>query len=327
VQVSPNVRAVQVPDQNPMHPQFTTIYIVGHGQVLTVDSGEDAERYRWMLRGYLAATEKAEIAISAVSHHHRDHTGNLKWLRDEFDAEVYMAREAGSLLGAALPETGVHYFSDEGEIEVSGGLRLQLLRTPGHSVDSVCYYLEDEGVLLTGDTILGASTTTIIDLAQYMETLHRLRALPNLKLNCPGHGPLIHNPIEIIDDYIERRTRREQELIDMLAEGPPLTSWAMVERLYQDVDRRLWRAADRVVQTHLRKLADEGRIVVHPGTPRVTSEEDQAKAREEELRKLEVIRQADEYRVEMARRALALQEMGGAGAEWLEPPHYELVRG
>src|SRR5213078_2106534 len=90
VQVTANVRAVQVPDANPMHPQFTTIYLVGRGQVLTIDSGEDMERYRWMLRGYLAATEQAEIGMSAVTHHHRDHSANLPWLRDEFGADVYV---------------------------------------------------------------------------------------------------------------------------------------------------------------------------------------------------------------------------------------------
>ena len=56
MQVSPSVRAVQVPDDDPMHPQFTSIYIVGQDQVLTIDSGEALERYKWMLRGYLAAS-------------------------------------------------------------------------------------------------------------------------------------------------------------------------------------------------------------------------------------------------------------------------------
>ena len=63
MKVSPSVRAVQVPDQDPMHPDFTSIYIIGNGQVLTIDSGEAIDRYQWMLRGYLAATEHAEIAL------------------------------------------------------------------------------------------------------------------------------------------------------------------------------------------------------------------------------------------------------------------------
>ena len=103
VLVSTNVRAVQVPDANPMHPQYTTIYLVGRGQVFTIDSGEDLERYRWMLRGYLAATEKAEIAISGVSHHHGDHTGNLRWLRDEFKAEIYLPQLTEPSLETSFP--------------------------------------------------------------------------------------------------------------------------------------------------------------------------------------------------------------------------------
>lgn len=307
-----------------MHPQYTTIYLVGHGQVLTIDTGEESERYRWMLKGYLAATEKAEIAISGVSHHHRDHTANLRWLRDEFQSEIYIASETKPLLQDAPPDSDIHLITQEQEIEVSGGLRVQVLFTPGHSVDSVCYYLEDDGVLFTGDTILGASTTTIIELRQYMQTLERLKALPNLKIICPGHGPIIYDPYDVIHDYIRRRLVREQEIIDMLAEGEPLTSWTMVEKLYTDVDKRLWRAADRVVQTHLRKLEEDGRIIVHPGKPKPPSGP-APEAQEEEHRRLEIIRQADEYRTQ-ARRGAEVSMDPGAASEWIEPPAFEIIR-
>src|SRR5207253_10517910 len=83
MQVSPSVRAVQVPDDNPMHPVFTSIYLIGKnggGEALTIDSGEAVDRYRWMLRGYLAATERAEIALAGITHFHLDHSGNLKWM-------------------------------------------------------------------------------------------------------------------------------------------------------------------------------------------------------------------------------------------------------
>ena len=103
MQVSPNVRAVQVPDESPMRPQSTNIYLVGRDQVLTIDSGEALDRYRWMLRGYLAATEKAEIAIAAVTHHHADHSGNLKWTREIFDAEIAIPENGRPLLKGRLP--------------------------------------------------------------------------------------------------------------------------------------------------------------------------------------------------------------------------------
>ena len=55
MQISPSVRAAMVPDENPMHPDFTSIYLVGPegGQSLTFDSGEAIDRYLWFLRGYL----------------------------------------------------------------------------------------------------------------------------------------------------------------------------------------------------------------------------------------------------------------------------------
>src|SRR5438093_13787309 len=83
MQVTPSVRAVQVPDTNPMHPQFTTIYLVGRDQVLTIDSGEDMERYRLMLRGYLAASEKADTGSSWLGHHPLDDSAHVPWVLSE----------------------------------------------------------------------------------------------------------------------------------------------------------------------------------------------------------------------------------------------------
>ena len=107
MQVSPHVRAVQVPTDNPMNPQFTTIYLVGDNQSLTIDSGEALEKYRWMLRGYLAAVERTEIAIAAITHHHADHSGNLKWVRENYGADVAIPPNARPLLKGRLPAKGV----------------------------------------------------------------------------------------------------------------------------------------------------------------------------------------------------------------------------
>jgi glyoxylase-like metal-dependent hydrolase (beta-lactamase superfamily II) len=325
MQVTPNVRAVQVPDTNPMHPQFTTIYLVGRGQVLTIDSGEDMERYRWMLRGYLAATEKAEIGISCVSHHHADHSSNLRWLRDEFAADVRVFEQGMPLLGQRLPDSGVSALHHGSEFGPSDEVRLSVIHTPGHSVDSVCFYLESEGVLFTGDTILGASSTTISDLGAYLDSLSGLRELPNLQLMCPGHGPVIEDPVAYIDAYINGRHARERQILEALAQTPEMTTWAIMEQIYADQNLvpRLRRAADRQVRTHLRKLEKEGRVRVFGGTPHQKSPQELAAQEEEEHERLDVIRRADEYREEARRRALIAQESAFA-EEWEEPPRYAL---
>jgi glyoxylase-like metal-dependent hydrolase (beta-lactamase superfamily II) len=326
MQVTASVRAVQVPDTNPMHPQFTTIYLVGRDQVLTIDSGEDMERYRWMLRGYLAAVERAEIGISCVTHYHADHSSNLRWLRDEFGADVRVLEQGIPLLQARLPDSGVQAIADGAEFGPSDDVRLRAIHTPGHSADSVCYYLETEGVLFTGDTILGASSTTIADLGTYLSSLAQLRDLPNLRLLCPGHGPVIDNPVAYIDAYIQGRHARERQILALLAEHPEMTTWDIMERIYadQNLGPRLRRAADRQVSTHLRKLEQEGRVRVYPGRPRQKTAEALAQEQEEEHERLEVIRRADEYREQARRQALVRQEYG-AMAEWEEPPRYALA--
>lgn len=324
MQVSANVRAVQVPESNPMHPQFTTIYLVGHDQVLTIDSGADEERYRWMLRGYLAATESAEIAQAAVTHFHFDHSANLRWICDEFGAELHIAAETAARLGEQRLPASPRLDVQDGSVLDVGGVKLQALHTPGHSPESYCYYLAEEGVLFSGDTILGGTTTAVQDLADYMSSLERLRDLPNLRVICPGHGPLIYNPVATIDEYIRHRNERERQVVEALTSGETLTSWQIMERIYTDVNPRLRRLADGNVRSHLGKLAKEGRVKLYPGTPRQVSPEEQAKRDAEEASRQETLRKADELRDEARQRALFLQE-NPPTAEWLEPPRYELA--
>jgi len=165
MQISPSVRAAMVPDENPMHPGFTSIYLVGPkgGQSLTIDSGEAFERYQWFLRGYLAAVEQTEISIATITHHHQDHSGNLKWAKEMLGARIDITQGGRPLLKGKIP-TEVNQLNDGDTIDLGSGVRVQVLHTPGHSVDSMSYYLEDEGVLFTGDTLLGSSTTTVRDL-------------------------------------------------------------------------------------------------------------------------------------------------------------------
>ncbi len=307
-----------------MHPQFTTIYLVGEDQVLTIDSGADEERYRWMLRGYLAAEERAEIALCAVTHFHFDHSSNIRWLCEEFGAKAVMSPDTlERLQPSMLPPQPVTPVLPDGELD-AGSVKLQTIYTPGHSPESFCFYIEDEGVLFTGDTILGGTTTAVQDLAAYMRSLARIRDLPNLQVLCPGHGPLIHNPVQVIDEYIAHRNQREQQVLGALASGEALTSWQIMERLYPDIDPRLRRTADGNVRSHLAKLESEGRLRTEPGKPRVQTGDELAQAASDEGERAEVIRQADAYREQARRRALFLQE-NPPDHLWAEPPRYQIV--
>lgn len=323
MQVSPSVRAVQVPDENPMHPMATPIYIVGQGQVLTIDSGESLERYQWMLRGYLAAMEKAEIALAGITHHHLDHSGNLKWLREVYKADVIVHEDGPPLLEGKLPDEGVQTMR-EGKVIDLGSVRVQVLETPGHSIDSVCYYIEEEGVLFAGDTMLGIGTTTVWDLASYMASLERLKGLPNIKVICPGHGPLIHDPTARIQTYIDHRNMRERQILEVLGTGGEHTSWDIMLKLYPEIDTRLRRAANNNVEQHLKKLDTEGRLKIYDGLRKEKSQEEINQAEEHARLNAEIKEKAKQIEKEERQAALAAQE-NPPTEMWEVMPKYELV--
>ena len=326
MEISESVRAVMVPDENPMHPDFTSIYLVGteKGQSLTIDSGEAIDRYQWFLRGYLAATEQAEIGIAAITHHHSDHSGNLKWAKALLGAEVSIPDGSRRLLKGRIPRE-VNQLKDGDQIDLGSGVKVQVLATPGHSVDSLCFYLEEEGVLFTGDTLLGSSTTTVWDLGHYRKSLQRLLELPNLKVICPGHGKIVEDPRERLQMYVDHRDMRERQIVDALQGAEPVSSWDIMLSMYPDIDTRLRRAADNNVRSHLTQLADEGTIAVQPGKPKRAQNAAKV-ARDVEHVKHEdhVIREAAKIETTRRRRATRSQE-SPPGEEWTRPPLYELL--
>lgn len=326
MQISESVRAAMVPDENPMHPDYTSIYLVGPkgGQSLTIDSGEAIERYQWFLRGYLAATEHAEIGIATITHHHSDHSGNLKWAQKMLGAEIAIPAGGRKLLTGRIPAK-VDSLVDGDEIDLGGGVRVQVLATPGHSVDSLCFYLENEGVLFTGDTLLGSSTTTVGELGPYRKSLERLLALPNLKVICPGHGKIVNDPRERLQMYVDHRNMRERQILSALTGGGPQSSWDIMLKMYPDIDRRLRRAADNNVRSHLTQLADEGRIAVQEGKPRRATSPGKIRRDVEHARQRDlVITQAKRLETKQRREALRAQE-NPPSAQWVRPPLYELT--
>ena len=178
-------------------------------------------------------------------------------------------------------------------------------------------------MLFTGDTLLGSTTTTIGDLAAYRATLQRLVELPNLEVICPGHGPLVHDPRERLQSYIDHRDARERQIIDALGEGGPKTSWEIMLAIYPDIDTRLRRAADGNVRTHLAQLEAEGRVLASPGKPRRASARKRSREEARQRERERIIRRARRLEA-AARRAEVRAQENPPTEQWIEPPRYEL---
>lgn len=325
MKISESVRAAMVPDANPMHPDFTSIYLVGPEgrQSLTIDSGEAIERYQWFLKGYLAAVEQEEIGVAAITHHHSDHSGNLKWAKEELGAEIAIPKGGRKLLTGRIPRE-VDQLEDGQTLKLGKGVNVEVLATPGHSVDSLCYYIEDEGVLFTGDTLLGSSTTTVSDLGAYRQSLERLLKLPNLRVICPGHGKIVRDPRKRLKTYVTHRNMREQQVLDALKGNVQLSSWDIMMQMYPDVNPRLRRAAEGNVRTHLDQLAAEGQINVYDGKPKRAKSASKIAHEHEHVRQRDlVIKQAKKLEAQ-ARRAEINRQENPPSEQWSKPPLYEL---
>ncbi|HZC45623.1 MAG TPA: MBL fold metallo-hydrolase, partial [Candidatus Acidoferrum sp.] len=146
------------------------------------------------------------------------------------------------------------------------GATLRAVFTPGHAPDHLCYYLEEERALFTGDVVLGAGTTVIPDdsgdLGEYMDSLRRLLALDPETIY-PAHGPVIRDPKGKIREYIAHRELRERQVLEALDGAGWLEAMAIVKKIYIDVPEYLHPAAASSVRSHLKKLVREGRVVEH----------------------------------------------------------------
>ena len=143
------------------------------------------------------------------------------------------------------------------------GYSLQAIFTPGHAADHLCYYLESDRVLFSGDLILGTGTTVIPveggDMTAYLDSLRRLLER-EIRAIYPGHGPVINRPREYILQYIRHREMREEQILALLKDGVRDVP-TLVKRIYADVPQADRGLAQQTVLSHLIKLEREGIVV------------------------------------------------------------------
>jgi glyoxylase-like metal-dependent hydrolase (beta-lactamase superfamily II) len=149
--------------------------------------------------------------------------------------------------------------ADREEVK-AGEARLTALVTPGHASDHLCFWLEDERALFSGDHIMSGSTVVIAPpdghMDTYMASLRKVKGL-DPALIYPGHGPVIEGA-GVIDEYLAHRAMR-MEQVDSSLGGGDRTVEQIVAAVYSDVAPALHPIARFSVQAHLQQLAEHGR--------------------------------------------------------------------
>ena len=240
-----NIRSITAPNPGPFTLDGTQTYLIGETAVL--DPGPDIESH---IERIVAAMPRLETIL--ITHRHGDHAPAAVPLKARTGARIVAPRNV----------------LDEVDQRVSGGesldidgVAVEVIATPGHTNEHVCYLTAD-GDLFTGDTILGAGTTAIFPpdghMADYLRSLHVLRARRPKRI-FPAHGPVREDAIALIDGYIAHRLERERQVLAAIEAGAR-TVPELRARIYPDLDPRLHGAAEIQLQAHLIKLREEGRV-------------------------------------------------------------------
>jgi glyoxylase-like metal-dependent hydrolase (beta-lactamase superfamily II) len=195
---------------------------------------------------------------------HPDHVGGVHALRERLgDVNVAAHRlTAEPLTGTVAVD---RFIADNEVIELQGPpfIRLQALHTPGHARGHLCFYEARTGTLLSGDNIVGLGSVLIEpeegNMRDYLQSLHRMKQLPDLSVIFGGHGPAMGNPYQKIDEYISHRLEREQNILSAINEGAA-TVKEIVARVYTDVSPKAHPMAERAVLAHVEKLIEDGAI-------------------------------------------------------------------
>jgi glyoxylase-like metal-dependent hydrolase (beta-lactamase superfamily II) len=267
-QVSPLIRRVVANNPGPFTYLGTGTYIIGSGEVAVIDPGPDDPAH---LEALLKACEGEIISAILITHTHIDHSPLARPLA---------ARTGAVVFGRADPATGSAEEDNESDfrpdIEVADGQAitgpdwtLRAIATPGHASNHVCYFLEEERALFSGDHVMGWSTTVVSppdgDMGDYYASLDKVEALDAATL-WPTHGPPVLEPGPFIAAYRAHRLAREQQILTQLATGPKRIS-EMVPVLYAAVDSRLHPAAARSMLAHLQHLSRIGAVECSDDTP------------------------------------------------------------
>lgn len=262
VTLAPGVQRIVAPNAGKMTGPGTNTYLLGSNEVVVLDPGPSDPNH---LRTILAAAA-GPIRWIVVTHTHRDHSP--------------LAAELARLTGAqaiGLPPPGdgrqdVSFRPDrlprDGERLTLGDVDLTVIHTPGHASNCVCYLLDAERLLFTGDHVLDGVSPVILppdgDMGHYLESLDKLKGYEFERI-APGHGAVMDRGKRVLSLLVAHRLARERKVLAALALLGAVDLERLTSAVYDDVSPDLHGWAKLTLEAHLIKLERERRVVSSGG--------------------------------------------------------------
>ena len=234
----------------------TNSYLIGKEDVTLVDPGPKIDAHIENLINLGAG----KIQRILVTHTYRDHSPAAKVLGEILNIPLMgrLLKKDDSLQDKTFKPD---HILEHGDLIKTDEYTIETVHTPGHASNHLCYFIQEEKVMLTGDHIMNGSTVVIAhpdgSMKDYLRSLALLRNYDFNKIG-PGHGDFLEDPMAVVDWIINHRLERERKVISKLKLFSSVTSEDLVSSVYDDVDPKLHPIAIWSLEAHLYKLLEDG---------------------------------------------------------------------
>ena len=274
-QLENDLVVITADNASPMTFTGTRTYILGTENLIVIDPGPDSEAHLSSLMKYIGKRKVTDILLT---HSHIDHSPLSRKLKIETGAKIigfgsadeartsFMKKLSSSLdLGG---EEGIDkdLALDEKVIDKQilnlNNYSIEVVHTPGHLSNHVCFSLKERQILFSGDHVMGWATTLISppdgDLGSFMNSLEKLSDREEM-IYYPGHGKPLKEPGKMVLAQIKHRRDREEQILNSVSKISR-TPAEIVDDVYVDLNPMLKAAAVRNVLAHLIDLYQRDQV-------------------------------------------------------------------
>ena len=253
VQISPLIKRITAANGSVFTGPGTNTYLVGNEDVTVIDPGPAMEEHIDVI---LSASENIKRIL--VTHTHPDHSPGTRLLQQKLDVPAFgMLTESSKNQDMTFSPERI---LKDGEILEEEEYSLEVVHTPGHASNHLCFILREEKFIFTGDHVMSGSTVVIGppdgSMKQYIDSLNKLKNYDMEKM-APGHGDILESPYQVADWIINHRLKREEKVFSALKDATRGTPESLVEKVYADVDSSLFPIAKASLLAHLIKLEED----------------------------------------------------------------------
>ncbi|MFO0681772.1 MAG: MBL fold metallo-hydrolase [Sandaracinus sp.] len=223
----------------------------------------DDERSRMLEALRALEAQGTRVVAIALTHHHPDHVGGARWLREQLDVPLLAHAATRERLEGSV---AIDRVIDDGEVLRVGALAIDVVHTPGHAPGHACFFERESKTLVAGDMVAGVGTILVEkhdgDMGLYLASLERMQTLGAERL-IPAHGDTL-GP-EVLPRYVAHRRAREEKIARALAQLGAGTIDEIVPIAYADTPPSVWPIARLSTEAHLIHLERQGRVVGEGG--------------------------------------------------------------